>query len=302
MRIAFLIIAHNAPNQMRRLVAALRHPGHHFFVHVDAKADIAPFRAAAGPEVTFLEPRRKVYWGDFTPSQVTLDLATAAMGAEGAFDYFVVLSGADHPLATARTINRFFAHEAGAEFMNVVPIPAPQWGKPISRVEDYHLSPGQHWSVRAGYRLLEKAGLTPIRRDYRRALEGLRPYGGAHWWAMSRPATRYLLEFAAAHPRFVRFFRNCFIPDEAFFQTIMANSPFASRLRRSLTYTDWSAGGAHPTLFGMEHLPLLHAAMTGPKPSIFGEGQYLFARKFADDAADVTAAVDRLAASASVPD
>lgn len=300
-RIAFMIIAHNTPNQMRRLIARLRHPGHHFFGHVDAKSDIAPFQsAAAAPDVTFLEPRRKVYWGDFTASQVTLDLAAAAMQAEDRFDYFVVLSGADHPLATAEAIDRFFERRAGTEFMSVVPIPAPVWGKPISRVEDYHLSPGRHWTMRAGYRLLEKAGLTPIKRDYRKALGGLQPYGGAHWWAMTRSATRYLLDFAAAHPRFVRFFHNCLIPDEAFFQTIMANSPFADRIRRSLTYTDWSAGGAHPTLFGMQHLPLLEKAMVAPAPSVFGEGAYLFARKFADDADEITATLDRLASTAAV--
>ena len=71
MKIAYLILAHAAPNHAGRLVESLRHSSATVFMHVDAKSDIAPFRPLARLGVRFTPGRIPVYWGDY--SQVSVD-------------------------------------------------------------------------------------------------------------------------------------------------------------------------------------------------------------------------------------
>jgi hypothetical protein len=126
------------------------------------------------------------------------------------------------------------------------------------------------------------------RRDYERHLNGLAPFAGSTWWALTRAAGEHLLTFVSREPRFVAFFRHVVSPDESFFQTILGNSDFASRTEPNLTYTDWSAGGANPATMCNSHLEVLAGD--------HGDRDYLFARKFSDADHEIVARLDRLIA------
>lgn len=65
MKIAFLISAYTDPKQLGNMIGALAAGNHWFFVHVDKKVDIAPFRdSVKGYErVTFVTNRHSVNWG-----------------------------------------------------------------------------------------------------------------------------------------------------------------------------------------------------------------------------------------------
>ena len=52
MKIAHLILTHKNPKQLERLLNALQHDAFDFFIHVDRKTDIEPFK--------FLESRKQV--------------------------------------------------------------------------------------------------------------------------------------------------------------------------------------------------------------------------------------------------
>lgn len=72
MKLAYLIIAHTDPKHLRRLVDALNVLGKtDFYVHVDSKADIAPFKAelnAVMENVRIKEKRVYTTWGVFSSS------------------------------------------------------------------------------------------------------------------------------------------------------------------------------------------------------------------------------------------
>ena len=55
--------------------------------------------------------------------------------------------------------------------------------------------------------------------------DGLQPYGGGAWCALSHAAVRYISSFVEQRPDVVRFFKHVKIPDEIFVQTILMNSP-----------------------------------------------------------------------------
>jgi hypothetical protein len=66
----------------------------------------------------------------------------------------------------------------------------------------------------------------------------------------------YVLSYLNAHPEVQRFFSTTFIPDEMFFQTILANSPFKKDLINStIHYTDWSKKRSHPAILGVAQVP-----------------------------------------------
>ncbi len=127
-----------------------------------------------------------------------------------------------------------------------------------------------------------KLGLIPRTRDHTKHLPNLIPYGGSTWWALSRDAVAYILQFVQDRPRVVNFFKNTLIPDEAFFQTILGNSPFKPRITGNLTYTDWTAGGSSPSIISEKHLELFASPSFSADDS-FGPREVLFARKFPDD-------------------
>lgn len=296
MKIAYLVLAHDNPRHLRRLVDALSSPSASFFIHVDRKSRGEDFAAVAGERVVLLPDRVAVHWGDFSQVEAVLALLRAAQGAPQPADYCVLLSGTDYPLQSAAYIEDFFAREAGTEFMNLVQMPCEALGKPLSRLTTYQPRPGEPLSrwVKRLKRLQVRLGLRATERDHRPHLGHLVPYGGSTWWALSAPACEHVLAFVDKEPRAVEFFRHTVCPDEMFFQTILGNSSYRNRMQRNLTYTDWSGGGASPALLSERHLALFSPGAPIVLDSGYGAGEILFARKFSDRSEELVARLDAL--------
>src|SRR5260370_1980238 len=281
--IAYLVLAHQHSEQLSRLVEQLRSPAADMFVHVDAKAPIEPFLQAAGPDVQFTSTRIPVYWADYSQIRAVLLLIEAALAAPRKYDYLVLLSGVDYPLRSAAEIEDFFAQNKGSEFINWVAMPSAAASKPLSRLTDYHGRPGLRGRLLSKVRrLLIKLHFMPSARDCKAYLGETAPYAGSTWWALTRDACEYIQSFAIGNPRFMKFFENTSSPDEMVFQTILANSPFHSRMRRNLTYADWSDGAASPTAIGERHLALFGANPVLKADAPYGSGEYLVCRKALD--------------------
>jgi hypothetical protein len=90
----------------------------------------------------------------------------------------------------------------------------------------------------------------------------------------------------------VEFFKNTFCPDESFFQTILGNSRFKSRIVRSLTYADWIAGGLNPGNISEKHLAFFRSTSSFSVDSLLGAGEMLFARKFSDDSEELVSRLE----------
>jgi hypothetical protein len=302
-RIAYLILTHSMPDHLGRLIAALRDDDARFYVHVDRKVAAEPFLVHGAPDVEFLERRIPVYWGEWQMVEATLRLMTLALDdPAGAPDYLVLLSGTCYPFRTPRHIQSLLADGPGdGVFLNTVPMPNDALAKPISRLERYRFRSDRSRLANYG-RALPIMVRAPhpgprfsrwwfLTRDWRREL-GMDPYGGSSWWALPADAARYVLAFADRERRVVRFFENTRSPDESFFQTVIGNSTFAPRIRRNLTYADWTAGGSHPAWITREHVE----RFASPGPFIeggpYGRGELCFARKFRDDDGFMTGLVD----------
>jgi hypothetical protein len=295
-KIAYLIVAHNNPMHLLRLIRALSSSSSSFFVHIDRKSNLDDFTNINGDNVYISQERIPDYWVDFSQVEATLVLLRMALADQRRFDYFVLLSGTDYPLRSVPYIESFFERNEGKEFMNIVPMPCEAVGKPISRLTTYFPRPGYPISkiVKFVRQQLVKIGALPIERDYKSYLRNLVPYAGSAWWALSREACEYIQSFVANERRVVNFFKNTGCPDESFFQTILGNSPYKARIQTNLTYTDWSDGGDSPAYIAEKHTEFFESTPSVTMESAFGVGEALFARKFSDQAGHIVARIDRL--------
>lgn len=296
MTIAYLILAHNTPNHLSRLIHALDSPKVLFFVHVDRKSDISSFRDRLSQcNVIFLEDRVAVYWGEFSQVRAILRLMKEALYHSPDSDYLCLLSGSDYPLRSPQYIDDLLSRNQGREFINLVRMPCEAVGKPLDRLHQYRLqTPHGSQLVIRTVALLNWliSDRLRLRRDYSRVLNGLTPYAGSEWWTLTGDACRHVLSFIDRRPDVVTFFKNVYAPDESFFQTIIGNSEFATRQVRNLTFADWSRPTGGPAIIDEDHLEGFLKAECVMADDVYGRGELVFARKFTDDSSHLTDFID----------
>jgi hypothetical protein len=280
MKIAYLLPVHANPLHLARLVDRLAFGENRCFVHIDAKSDARQFTALQTRPLEILPTRIAVHWADFSIVEATLALLAAAMAHPARFDYFTLLSGVDYPVQSSLYIQNFFSAHAGTEFIDMIKMPAPKYGKPISRLTDYHYRPGE-------------ARIPQAPRDYRPVFGTFAPYAGSAWWSLTRETVGEILRFQETHPRIVEFYKNTSCPDESFFQTIIGTLAAAKPMRRSLSYADWRTTGYSPLEISEKHLAFLGRQNVFVTDE-FGKAEILFARKFSDQRPDITDRLDAL--------
>lgn len=244
MAVTYAVVAHRAPEIVGELVRAVA--PHRVLVHLDAKVEIEPFEAAVrdSPTVSFLTDRVAVTWAGWSQVEAALRLMRAAATTMAPDDRLVMLSGDSHPLQPPAAIDRFFRDHRTEEFISCI-----AW--PVEGAEDLKVRAQGSLTRLSRLRLEgDPRGRMPfwrwlvnrleIRRPWRRALGGRRPYGGGQWWALSGAAVSWLLEEAHRDRRFRRLCRTMAVPDEFFLHTLLMNSPFGAAVRPGLMFTDWS--------------------------------------------------------------
>jgi len=236
MNIAYIVSAYKNPDQVVRLIRRLDGEHAQFLVHVDKKTSDDEYGRIRRPlselpNVRFLE-RHDCYWGGFGHVRATLKGIEGALDSGSDFDYAVLLTGQDYPLATSARIGKFLQSSGGRSFMAYFALPTDEWeGGGRDRIE--------RWYVRLRSRRYVIAPRPRIGVRRRFPL-GLQPFGGSAYWCLSRRSVEYVNRFVRRNPSFVRFFRHVDVPDELFFQTILMNSPLAETVvNDDLRYVEW---------------------------------------------------------------
>lgn len=295
-RIAYLILAHNNPAHLQRLVHRLAAQGATFYVHIDAKSNLNAFSELRA-SVTFCTQRVNCAWGDISLVKATLELMKCAAAAQDDIDYFVLLSGACYPLRSPAYIGDFLTRHRGTEFIEVFSLPNVAYNKPIERLTRYWIRKGSpfgrfRWPLQ---RFINKH--LPL-RNYQMALAGGEPVTGSQWWCLSGEAVRHVLDVTEQQPDLYRFCKFVDCPDEFYFQFILWNSRFRASVSHSLTYTHWQPGTTGPELLDARYLTefeglIIYDSQFNNCPS--EKREVLFGRKFDDASGAVLNAIDVLA-------
>lgn len=232
MKLGFIISGYKRPDLMARLALALE--GRPCAIHIDAKSPVFGDVVDAlkdRPDVHFL-PRHTCHWGSF--GHVEASLKGLRWMRETNCDYAALLTGQCYPLRSISSFELFLTMLNGSSIIDFNAFPHPRWeGGGWPRVDRFHIQ--------------AFGRPRPVKLWPRRLPLGYYPYGGGSYWCLSRAAAEYILDFVDARPEFVRFFQSVLIPDEIFFQTILANSPLRSALTNdSIHYIAWTLNQPSP--------------------------------------------------------
>ena len=276
MKFAYLILAHDAFDQLQKLAVRLLREGEEdeVFIHVDRRAKLpraflGQVPSALRERLHVLEDRTRVYWAHHSICSATLKLLDASLAGE--FEYFHLLSGRDWPLFSRAAIATEIRGDPHDCFID---IEGEQMGWRMDRFcfEDRNLKPRKPrpllWRVEA---LVRQLGEQTDAFYARRGLKRSRPLGpwvkGSQWWSLPRDAAEHCREALYTLKKSGRLrFTQC--SDEHVIPTALFNSNFRSRISGNRRFTVWTEGEWSPAVLTRSHLQ-------GGEP-----GRFWFARKF----------------------
>jgi len=297
----YIILAHENPLQLFRLIKALDDNKSYFYIHVDKKIDVHDFKEliADYKNVIFVANRYDCVWGSISLVHATLSCMHEVVNDQRN-GYCILISGQDYPVKNRESIDNYFNANNGCEFIDIKPIyecwPDNKW---VQRYEYYtfYLSSKRQDSISIPYlfskeihnlknwksiinRIIETKNINLffeivsniIRK--RKHAKHIIPYGGSQWWALTIPTIKRILGFVQDNTSFVSYHKYTAIPDEVFFHTIimyLATKDKDIKIKGTLTYTNWERKNVPlPVTFSSDDLVEL---MNLPEDK-------LFARKF----------------------
>lgn len=210
MKIAALVMAHHRPDCLGRLLSRLQGDLWARYLHVDAKADLAPFTHLL--RLVNPVPRRMaVYWGTFSQVEVAVALLRYAL-EDRENTHFYTVTGQDYPIKPDSEIASAIARAAyGGNFITIRRMPTRD--KPLSRLEKRYYS-------RLSPRWRKKLADVLPKRRVDRHLRGLEPFAGSAMWVLNRRTGQEMIDFLDDNPWYSAAFRHTKCPDEMFFQTL----------------------------------------------------------------------------------
>jgi hypothetical protein len=238
MRLAYLLIIHRNEKQVQRLFKSIYDPENLYVFHMDAKSKPEFHQGMR----TFLKGYDNVHflesencrWGGYSMVKIELEAIRYLIHSGKPWDFFINLSGQDFPLKTQHQIKSFLNQNRDRNFLTVFDETfIKSWCNPYilfrpratsknflnarSRVERYFVElPGVSQLLYVPF----------VKRKF---VEGARWYAGWQWMILNRAFCEYMFT-GDVLDKYVHFFKNTFIPDEGFFQTVIMNSPFRPTL------------------------------------------------------------------------
>lgn len=242
----YVILAHNSPESLRKLMLRLKNKENHFVIHIDKNFNIGSFiKATADFENCYYTNKRySSYWGSFGMVEATLH----------AFDFIrqhlrkrqriVLLSGSDYPIKNNKFINNYLKSHKDTIFI------------------EHEAIPRKWWNDGGRERF-------PI---YDEIKNKLKLYGGSQWFSIPPKALTVIFRFLKLNPEFFEYFKHVQIPDESFFQTLFLNCDhhyIQENLKNlNLHHIKWDHPYLHPRTLTVEYYKQLK------------KSKNLFARKF----------------------
>jgi Core-2/I-Branching enzyme len=128
--ILYVMLVHEYPEFVERIIDSLNEPQHTFIIHVDLKSPEARtklLRSAESRSNVFLvkpEYSQRVNWGGYSAVNATLQAMKYAVDLDRPFHYMQLLSGTSYPIKSNYEIRTELALRPGAIYMDVHDAPS----------------------------------------------------------------------------------------------------------------------------------------------------------------------------------
>ena len=290
MEIGFVILSHNNPEMLRRLIRRLNQSFdappivcHHDFHQL-------PLAVTDFPENTrFVEKPVRTRWGHVSLVQA-FRIALRQLYEWKPADWFVFLSASDYPIKRGDRIVSELSNSPFDAYLDHRCVPDYSDLPEASRDCGFELAYGRPYWLKEAYnryvaRNLRYPGVNRKGQPCLRRLpirhprwigdtpfrEGFRCYAGDAWLTARARCAEALFSDSECSRRLLDYYRNRLIPDESFFHTVLCNYPGLKLCNDNKRYADWRAGRPSPKMLGIEDLPALL------------DSSHHFARKFSED-------------------
>ncbi|XP_037545476.1 xylosyltransferase 2 [Nematolebias whitei] len=230
-RVAFVLMVHGrSVRQLKRLIKALYHRDHYYYIHVDKRSGYMHREvlqiAEQYPNIRATPWRMVTIWGGASLLKAYLHSMQDLLAMQDwKWDFFINLSATDFPTRTNDELVAFLS---------------------LHRDKNFLKSHG-----RENARFIKKQGLDRLfhecdnhmwRLGERSIPEGLEVSGGSDWFALTRRFVEYVIN---SQDKLVsglkQFYSYALLPAESFFHTVLGNSDMCDTLvDNNLRVTNWN--------------------------------------------------------------
>jgi hypothetical protein len=268
--IGFVLLTHNKPHQILRLISTLNHLFDHppIACHHDFSKCNLPDNQITS-KVNFVKPHLNTGWGKFAIVDGVLLALNLMYKKDNSPDWFILMSGADYPIKPASQILNDLA--------------SSPYDVHIRHEEISYDAPQRSWQELCYQRYCTRRFKIPwMNRKFKftkRELNlkhpflttpfvpfspKLRCFAGEHWFCANRKAAEYLLNFYRSHPKLAAHYRSLdrysVVPEESYYQTVFCNSDSLNISQNHWRYIDWSEGGFHPKTLRKEDIDAIRTS------------------------------------------
>ncbi|MBR5512199.1 MAG: glycosyl transferase [Bacteroidaceae bacterium] len=284
MKHAYLIIAHNEFEILKKLVSLLDNEHNDIYIHFDAKVATLPIIETTKSQLYILKKRIDVRWADYSQVETEMTLLQEAF-SKLRYDYFHIISGVDLPIKPQNYIHKFFEKNRGKEFIDYCLFGFTD--KMNRNAKMWHLFPKDFKNIGrlSIFKRIFRAAFIRIQQIFGlKRNKNIDFRTGSNWVSITAEFTEYLL---SRKDNIRKTYTHTFCADEIFIQTECWNSEFRNNLydysenyRGHMRLIDWGRGTPY-TWQNNDYEELM-------------QSDRLFARKFSSENMEI---VDRIAAS-----
>lgn len=230
---AYLIIAHNNFNQLKKLLELLDYEKNDIYIHIDKKSKFDKtklIKNIKNSKVYFTE-RINVIWGSY--SQIEAELILLKEATKRNYMYYHLLSGCDLPLKSNSEIYSFFEKNNGKEFIHFRR--EDDYENIKDRIKYYYIF--TDFKKSKGIKKIFKYGVLKILLSLEKLFNidrtkklNLTIKSGANWFSITNDLAKYVVQ----NEEIIRkMYRKTFCADEVFLQTLVYNN---EKFRANLYY------------------------------------------------------------------
>ncbi|WP_256003313.1 beta-1,6-N-acetylglucosaminyltransferase [Pedobacter deserti] len=237
MKHAFLILAHEQPKHLLKLVNKLNSDFANFYIHIDSKSkvliesdEIQLLKAYSN--VTFVTSR-STHWGGFSLVKAEIDLLKAAYDSCDN-ERFHLISGVDYPMVSNQHLYSFFENnvndyilwdESEAHkryYIDCFYFYDRYFGKSKANKFNYYFLKPIYVAMQRASRLLYQY----LNIKLRKQIPGTFYHAfGAQWFSISRSSAEYIVNYLRQNEWIIKRFEHTAVSDETFFVMILMNGP-----------------------------------------------------------------------------
>ncbi|XP_065271941.1 xylosyltransferase 2 [Emys orbicularis] len=230
-RIAYMLVVHGrAIRQLKRLIKAVYHQQHFFYIHVDKRSNYlhreALELAQHYPNIRVTPWRMVTIWGGASLLKMYLrSMKDLLEITDWPWDYFINLSATDYPTRTNEELVMFLTKYRDKNFLKSHGRDNARFIKKQGLDRLFHECDSHMW-----------------RLGERQIPEGIVVDGGSDWFALTRSFVEYVVYTEDQLVSQLRqFYTYTLLPAESFFHTILENSHACETLvDNNLRVTNWN--------------------------------------------------------------